>query len=79
MRGEQSEAISHFVSQLAAYLTTYHDKLRWQSAAKTVHEGATKKQTTELFVHSCNIRGRFAITPKVSDHVITSSSAVFRQ
>jgi hypothetical protein len=48
------------------------------SREKTVHEGATNKRMMALFVHSCNIRGRFAITPKAYDDVIIASNAVFR-
>jgi hypothetical protein len=48
------------------------------SREKTVHEGATNKQMISLFVQSCNIRGRFAITPKAYDDVIFASNAVFR-
>jgi len=32
--------------------TTYYHQLRWQFAEKTVHEGATNKRMTALFVHS---------------------------
>ena len=48
------------------------------SREKTVHEGATNKQMISLFVQSCNIRRRFAITPKAYDDVIFASNANFR-
>jgi hypothetical protein len=53
--------------------------LRWRFAEKTVHEWATNKRMMVLFVHSCNIRGRYAITHKAYDDVISTSNAVFRR
>ncbi|MFZ5807787.1 MAG: hypothetical protein ACOY16_00745 [Chloroflexota bacterium] len=65
-------------SKYAAYGTTHHQTLRWLFAEKTVHEWATNKRMTVHFVHSCNIRGRFAIPHKACDDVISPSKAAFR-
>ena len=65
-------------SKYATNVPTYYQKLYWRFANKTVHEWVTNKRMKALFVHSCNIRGRFAIPHKVYDNVISSSNAAFR-